>query len=83
MSDLDWDAAPSAAKWYAEVIYVSAATGEIEYSYGYCSDIDEYPSPALLAESGAQIQKVKVINQETGDYVECWSLAHGGLPYSG
>lgn len=83
MSDLKWDATPSSGKWYGEVVYVSIATGDTEANYGYCSDIAEYPSPRLLAESGSQLLEVRVVNRETGDEWEKWSAYESLHDYRG
>lgn len=74
----DWNANPSEAKWYAEVVYDNGG-GETEYNYGYCS-ADEYPSPTLLCGPGVVLLSVKVENLITG-WSENWSLESSKTPY--
>ncbi len=76
----DWNAAPSAGKWYGEIVFDNGG-GETEYNYGYCSDIAEYPSPTLLCGPGVVLLSVKVTNTETGDVWENWNLNTSGKAY--
>lgn len=79
MSELNWNAKPSEAVWYGEVVFEIG--GETESNYGYCSDIAEYPSPTLLCGPGVALLEVKVTNTHTGDVWEDWKQADSTKGY--